>query len=356
LIEMHEITFRAMGSQVRVIMDTGEPAAEAALRAAPGWFETWEQYLSRFRPQSELSRLNRRRGRRATVSPVLGQVLQLALAAARESDGLVTPTVLDALESIGYTDSFDQPVPFPHSHTFRGGQKRCLQAGASAPERAAGCPGLPSPARGRGAGGEGLRAEQDAHPIAHWSGLAYDPQRRAVSIPAGVRLDLGGVAKGWAADTAMRRLSHAYPVLVDAGGDIAVSGPRACGAPWAVGVADPHDPAGLLDVLLVAGGGVATSGRDYRRWRQQGRWQHHIIDPRTGRPAATDILSATVVAPDVVAAEVAAKTALILGSEAGLAWLLSRPHLAGLLALEDGRVLRTPSLAPYRSEGDDRER
>jgi len=92
---------------------------------------------------------------------------------------------------------------------------------------------------------------------------------------------------------------------------------------------------------------VATSGRDYRRWTRGGVEQHHIIDPRTGQPAQTDILSATIVAPSGPLAEIAAKVAFILGSRAGLAWLDARTTMAGLLVLEDGRTLRSRRMDAY---------
>lgn len=136
-----------------------------------------------------------------------------------------------------------------------------------------------------------------------------------------MRLDLGGIAKGWAADIAAQRLAKAGPALIDAGGDIAVSGPMADGSPWPIAIANPFAPEDSLGLLLLVRGAVATSGRDYRRWTRGGVEQHHIIDPRTGQPAQTDVLSATIVAPDGPAAEMAAKVALILGSQAGLAWL-----------------------------------
>jgi thiamine biosynthesis lipoprotein len=162
-----------------------------------------------------------------------------------------------------------------------------------------------------------------------------------------VRLDLGGVAKGWAADQAARRLAEAGPALVDAGGDISVSGPMADGLPWPIAIANPFAPDQSLGLALLARGAVATSGRDYRRWMRGGLEQHHIIDPRSGQPAQTDILSATIVAPDGPLAEMAAKVALILGSRAGLAWLDARPTLAGLLVLEDGRILRSRRMDAY---------
>jgi thiamine biosynthesis lipoprotein len=92
---------------------------------------------------------------------------------------------------------------------------------------------------------------------------------------------------------------------------------------------------------------VATSGRDYHRWIRQGASQHHIIDPRTGLPASTDVLTATVIAPGMVEAESAAKVALILGSNAALDWLEAHPPLAGLLVLEDGSVRRSRRLTRF---------
>ncbi|MEJ2353961.1 MAG: FAD:protein FMN transferase, partial [Anaerolineales bacterium] len=101
------------------------------------------------------------------------------------------------------------------------------------------------------------------------------------------------------------------------------------------------------EVLRLGRCGVATSGRNYRRWQRGGAWKHHIIDPRTGEPAATDVLSATVIAPTVLEAEVATKVVLILGSREGLAWLGAKPNYAGLVVLEDGQVVHGPAIDPY---------
>jgi thiamine biosynthesis lipoprotein len=148
-------------------------------------------------------------------------------------------------------------------------------------------------------------------------------------------------------------LAEYGPVLVDAGGDIAVSGPRRDGKPWPIAVANPHQPDQDGDLLLIRAGGVATSGTDYRRWQQGGQWQHHLIDPTTGAPASTDLLSVTVVAPDVRTAETAAKVVLLKGSRAGLAWLEQQPALAGLLITIDGQVThsRRLSAALWKDKG-----
>jgi FAD:protein FMN transferase len=135
--------------------------------------------------------------------------------------------------------------------------------------------------------------------------------------------------------------------LVSAGGDIAISAEQADGSPWPIGLDSPFIQGETLTTLIVGPGGVATSGTDYRRWKQGEQWRHHIIDPRSGTPAQTDILTATIIAPDALQAEMAAKTALILGSQAGFDWLNARPEFTGLLVLENGEVLGTERLPQY---------
>jgi len=97
----------------------------------------------------------------------------------------------------------------------------------------------------------------------------------------------------------------------------------------------------------VSSGGVATSGKDYRRWRRAGAWQHHLIDPRTGQPSASDVWSATVLAPSLQIAEIAAKMVVILGADEGLAWIERRAHLAALLMLEDGTRIDSQRLQDH---------
>jgi thiamine biosynthesis lipoprotein len=246
-------------------------------------------------------------GHPVAVPSALWDVLAVALDAAQQSDGLVRPTVLAALEAAGY----DRPFADLTSE---------LPAGSVPTESA------------------------------DWRAIRLDKRTSTVMLPSDVRIDLGGVAKGWAADQAARRLAAFGPALVDAGGDIAVSGPMADGSPWPIAIANPFDPDDRLGLLQIVQGAVATSGRDYRHWQCGGVAQHHIIDPRTSRPAETDVVAATVVAPDGPSAEMAAKVALILGSRAGLAWLDARPILAGLLVLADGRVLRSRRIDVYLDE------
>ncbi len=305
---MRSITFRAMGCQMQAFLDSATDAAAEALNSVPQWFAEWERTLSRFRDDSELSLLNRRTGEGwVRVSRTLWEVVNDAIVAARLSDGLVAPGVLLALEAAGYDRDFAQ---IAH--------------------------GVPT------------RSQATLPPSGDWRAIRLDPQRRAIALPSEMRLDLGGIAKGWAASRAVQRLAAHGPALVDAGGDIAVSGLRTHGDPWVAGIASPFQPEELLDTVFLTGGGIATSGRDVRRWRQGSVERHHIIDPRTGAPAQTDVLAATVIAPSLLEAEVAAKVVIILGSRAGREWLTARPWLAGLIVTEAREVWRTTTLEQFR--------
>jgi thiamine biosynthesis lipoprotein len=127
--------------------------------------------------------------------------------------------------------------------------------------------------------------------------------------------------------------------MVNAGGDIAISGLERSGDPWLISIDDPRTPGERLGLLQLGRCGLATSGQDYRRWTQGGVKRHHIIDPRTGRPAETDVLTASVVAPTILLAEMAAKVVFILGSQAGLAWLSAQPDMSGLVVTLKGEVI-----------------
>jgi thiamine biosynthesis lipoprotein len=302
---MERIDFHAMGCDMSAALDSEEPEAALRLAGVPQWFRIWEGRLSRFLEDSELSQINRAPGQVHLISPVMAEVIQTAFEAAEASEGIVVPTILQALEAAGYDRSFDQITP--------------------------------------------RQTTLEVMPIfvGNWHEIEFNPRSRSLRTPKGVRLDLGGVAKGWAADRAAGRLSRFGPAMVDAGGDIAVSGPKADGRPWAIGVADPRNPEGRLALLQIKRGGVATSGRDYRRWKVNGDWRHHLIDPRTGQPAVTDVFSVTVVAPSVREAEISAKVVAVLGSQEGLEWLDQRKSVAGLLVLETEEVLQSQGMKSY---------
>lgn len=301
---MAQIEFRAMNCQMLAVVDA--PDSDALLAQVPQWFEQWEQCFSRFRPTSELSQLNRQNGTWVSVCPELFALIEAARWGAAFSAGLVSPLILNALEQAGYDRSFEQIGSYTAQNN-------------------------------------GQLSHQTL--LSDWRTVKVDATHHKVCLPAGSRLDFGGIAKGWCAEQAAHRLSQLGPALVDAGGDVAMVGQRP--EPWPIAVASPFVPDEELDLLLIEEGGVATSGRDYRRWQRNGVWQHHILDPRSGQPAQTDVLSATVVAPKMLSAECAAKVMMILGSRAGMQWIEAQPNLAALVVLENGEILRSQRLNQY---------
>jgi thiamine biosynthesis lipoprotein len=255
---MERRTFRAMGTEIDLLVDAS--GATAALSAAEDEFHRLEAILSRFRQDSELSLLNR--AGRLDPGPDLLRVTELALAAREDTGGRFDPTVHDAVVAAGYDRTFESIA-------------------ADGPEPEA-----------RACGGE-VRID-----------------RGVIELDDGVRLDFGGIGKGYAADRAAEVLAIAGPCLVNAGGDIAVRD----GA-WPIAV---QTATGSLTVELTSGA-LATSGRDRRRWQRGGRELHHLIDPATGTSAGGDLVRATVVASDAVVAEVWAKALFLAGEEAGAA-------------------------------------
>jgi thiamine biosynthesis lipoprotein len=169
--------------------------------------------------------------------------------------------------------------------------------------------------------------------------VTLSPGRRTVRVPSGVELDLGATAKALAADRAAATIAAATGVgtLVGLGGDVAVAGPPP-DAGWPVRIADDH--ASPLDgpgpVVSIARGGLASSGTSVRRWTTAGGHLHHIVDPRTGRPADTPWRTVSVAAGSCVDANAASTAAVVLGDRAP-AWL-EEARLPARLAAEDGRV------------------
>lgn len=301
---LQRLEFHAMGCEMLAVLDS--ESTSQLLPHVPEWFEEWEQILSRFRIDSELTRLNQIHERPVTVSQTLWDVFQAARDASQLTDGLVTPTLLDAIIEAGYDRPFDR---LPHLAT-------------SAP----------------------VSAKTAAAPL---TAIAADKATRTITLPSGTGLDFGGVAKGWAAHQAMKRLQAEGAALIDAAGDIAISGPRADGSPWPIGVADPFQKGEEIEILHLNECGVATSGKDRRRWTRDGILKHHIIDPLTNQPAETDLLTVTVIAPDVMRAEAAAKAIFILGSRAGLEWIEEHPNFASLFILDNGELIYSQKLEEY---------
>lgn len=287
--------FPTMGTVARIVC---EAHAGADVRSL---FAEIECRLSRFDPNSDLSRLNADPRASVPATTLLRAAAAAALRAASVSGGLVDPTLLGPLRGVGYLHS--------RAHVAAGSLPQALEA---APPR---CPARPDP-------------------TARWRMVEVDEVAGVIRRPPGVELDLGGTAKGWAADLAGARLERHGPYAVDCGGDLRLAGGR--GAPWEVRVRHPLTGATAHTFHLQAGG-VATSGIDARMWqRPGGDYAHHLIDPATGAPAWTGLLTATALAPSALEAEALAKAALLSGPAA--ARRLLRAHHGGVLVHDDGGV------------------
>ena len=290
--------WRALGTGVHVLTFEGE--LEPARRAVVDLLEDVDRAYSRFRPDSELGRLNAMGGRPMAVGPLFGRAIEAALRAGRLSDGLVDPTVGRAMRAVGYDRDFGRAMTSSDPLVLR------------------------------------------LEPVPGWQSIAWDPVGRVVSLRRGVELDLGSTGKALAADLCAAAALVAMGgggVLVSLGGDIATAGEVPDGG-WRVLAADhsatPADAGG--EVIAIHGGALATSGTTSRHWTRGGIDLHHIIDPRTGRPADGPWRTASVVAATCVDANIVATAAIVRGRSA-VPWL-DELGLPARLVSTSGQVVR----------------
>jgi thiamine biosynthesis lipoprotein len=161
-----------------------------------------------------------------------------------------------------------------------------------------------------------------------------------VTAPPGLRLDLGGIGKGYAVDAAATLLEPARNFVVNAGGDMFASGAGPDGDGWLAAIVDPFGGDSPVSLVRLYDQALATSTTAVRRWRRDGRLLHHLIDPQTGRPAESGVLSASVMAPTATEADVFAKTAVLLGVDRGLRFLRER-LIEGMFVLDDASLVYT---------------
>lgn len=250
-------TFPAMGTEIELLLENeDEGQAQKAFRTCEREFARLEVIMTRFRPFSELSRLNR--DGHIKPSPDLERVIIHAIRAREQTGGLFDPTICDVLFSAGYDRSFEQiALDGPESQSVR-------------------------------CGGE----------------ISIDTRTGLIEIEPGFHIDLGGIGKGYAVDRVVEILAVTGSCLVNAGGDITVRGEK----PWPIGL--ENGP-----TLELTRGAIATSGRDRRHWRRGDKEYHHIIDPRTGLPSSSDLLRVTVVAESATDADVLAKALFLSGEK-----------------------------------------
>jgi thiamine biosynthesis lipoprotein len=299
-----EVThWEALGTSV-ALAATDPAALESARPIVEHELEAIDLACSRFRPDSELMRLNAA-GRTVEVSELLIEAVTAGLRAARLTEGRVDPALGDAIELAGYDRDYSQ---------------------------------LQTP------GGQQARDKPPAPRItvrirAGWRAVQVNPDRRTITLPRGVRLDLGATAKALAADRAAHAAAAAVDagVLVSLGGDVAVAGLAPEGG-WPIALADDHraSPDSGLPVVSIVAGGLATSSTTARRWMHNGREMHHILDPRTGQPVREVWRTVSVAAPSCLDANIATTAALVAGSDAQS--LLHDMGLPARLVAADGTI------------------
>lgn len=287
----------ALGTTALLVLTAPELIDAGARLLRTGLAEI-DATCSRFRADSEISRLHANAGREVSISPLLTEALLVALRAARLTGGIVDPTVGSAVSRLGYDRDFADIAPVEPTE-----------------------PADPSPVPG-------------------WWRVSLDAARGRVLLPRGISLDLGASAKALAADRAANRIADTLGcgVLVSLGGDVAVAGPAPLDG-WRVGIGDDHRRAETEPdaTVTIVSGGLATSSTTCRRWRRGGRELHHIVDPRTGDIPAARWRTVSVAAARCVDANTASTAAIVLG-DAAQDWLRAAGLPARLVGV-DGAVL-----------------
>ncbi len=292
----HVYRTRALGTIAEVVTDADALFAASELLELE--LARIDLVASRFRSDSELSRLNAAAGSEVVVGHDLFEAIDVALAMAAATDGLVDPTVGVAMNLLGYDRDFADVRPGVD--------------GELPPERA----------------------------VPGWRSVSVDRRRRAVRLPADTSLDLGATAKALAADRAAATIHSRLGcgVLVSLGGDASVAGPAPVGG-FAIGIADTCTSTAPAEAIAISSGGLATSGIGVRHWRLGVHQVHHIVDPATGLSAAPYWRTVSVAAATCVQANAASTAAMVLGQPA-VDWLEDH-RLPARLVRVDGTVICT---------------
>jgi thiamine biosynthesis lipoprotein len=308
-------SFPGMGTTIDVLVGGDPELVDFAVSELGRLESLW----SRFDPESDVSRLNAADGGETVVAEETIDLLEHAIDMWKTTSGRFDPTVIDALEVHGYDETFERV----RARATSGCQRVLAHPPGHRPLE------LLVPSRGRAAPAPGC------------SGIVIDRHRRRIRLPAGVRIDFGGIGKGYAADRVAEELVQrgAAGACVAVGGDVRAAGCSPFdGRPWPIDVEDPCSGSRVLFTLDVRDGGVVTSTRLLRRWQHGGRWRHHLIDPATGEPCESPIAAVIVADDQTWRAEAWAKAVFVAGLAAGPA-LLDEHGLRGWIVQHDGRCL-----------------
>lgn len=327
-----ERLFSVMGTSAHLMLvepscsRLGERWAEELLDRVQGSLMELEARWTRFDPRSELSRLNASPGVPVMVQRDTFDVLSTAVEGWAVTGGRFDPTVLEALERAGY----DRDFPAISQRSSVSGPRLAPTTASSS------------------LGSVSVSEVPETTVVPGPGHVTLDESLGAVTLPRGVTMDLGGIGKGRAADIAALEMmrSGARGACVDLGGDIRVTGEGPHGEPWGVTIEDPFGSDQPVETLWLTDGAVATSSSRRRRWSGAGGEMHHIIDPSTGLPADTGLVSVSVVAAEATWAEILSKAAFVSGPLRGER-LISDLGAVGVLVATDGTVTRTAGLENF---------
>lgn len=296
--------FRAMNTDIELSLVCDGYAMSEAVDLAVDWYEEVERVFSRFRPDSELSRINRSAGSGAPIliSSLMRDVLQLSLWHQEVTSGIFSPFVGRSMDKAGYDRSFEQ-LSRVDSHRFRELMDDCAVDIVVPPM---------------------VNNNLYDSEIQSTSPIILNVGMQSVQLEHDTQLDLGGIVKSWATAKLTQWLRMRYGIiagLINAGGDLQAWNDRSGEPIWRIDVQDPLAGDGSMIYRRFANGAVATSGTLGRQWITDQGIRHHLIDTRTGSPSRSGIVQCTVSGPDLVACEVWAKTICIQGEAA-----ISRMH------------------------------
>jgi thiamine biosynthesis lipoprotein len=297
--------FNALGSEVIITAGLSEEKS-GLLEDAQQRVVDFERRFSRFIAGNELDRFNKNEKAGFKASPTMIDLLKACKSAYDLTGGIFDPTIIGSLEAIGYDRRFDDIDEISGGATDR-----------VDPEK----------------------IRQDFLSRHRFRELEIDGDR--VKKPRGMRLDFGGLGKGFIVDRLSDDLfSSVDDYWISAGGDLSVKGGDAAGAGWKIGVQDPNDPGKEIFWIRTHGQkcGIATSGVFKRKGNNGNFSWHHLIDPRSGLPVVNDILAVTAVSSSAGSADVFAKTVLILGEKEGLGFIEKQAESAVLIFFKDGRL------------------
>jgi thiamine biosynthesis lipoprotein len=280
--EPASVTFPTLGTTATLLVTRGHQLA-VARRVLESQLDEIDRACSRFRSDSDLTRVNEAEGRRVRVAPLLITAVEVALRAARITDGDVDPTVGQAMQLVGYDRDFDAVAP------------------------------------------DGPPIQLQVARVPGWRTVEVNRSSQTIRVPRGVMLDLGATAKALAADLSAQAVQESVGggVLVSLGGDLAIAGPAPTGG-WCVRVTDDHaaPPDAQGETVGLEAGGLATSSTTVRRWTRGDRTLHHIIDPATGSSTESCWRTVSVAAANCVDANIASTAAIVRGERAPK-WLAS---------------------------------